>query len=120
MARRAPRALAVIVALPLVAVPAALITTAGPAAAATVPADQVPATVTITGLSPQWAGPGTTVTVSGIVTNTSATQRRLVVQLLDSGIPVSSVTELQQSAAGLYPLAYLPRQAGPSSCRQVR
>jgi hypothetical protein len=111
MARRAPRALAVIVALPLVAVPAALITTAGPAAAATVPADQVPATVTITGLSPQWAGPGTTVTVSGIVTNTSATQRRLVVQLLDSGIPVSSVTELQQSAAGLYPLAYLPLPA---------
>ncbi len=108
MTRRAPRALAVALALAVVAVPAALITTAEPAAAATAQASQASATVTITGLSPQWAGPGTTVTVTGIVTNTSATQRRLIVQLLDSSTPVSSVAELQQSAAGLYALADVP------------
>jgi hypothetical protein len=108
MARRAPRAMAVAVALAMAAVPAALIATATPAAAATAQPSQASATVTITGLSPQWAGPGTTVTVTGIVTNTSATQRRLVVQLLDTSTPVSSVTELQQSAAGVYALANLP------------
>jgi hypothetical protein len=108
MARRAPRALAVALVLAVVAVPAALIITAAPpAAAATAQASQASATVTITGLSPQWAGPGTTVTVTGIVTNTSAT-RRLIVQLLDSSTPVSSVSELQQSAAGLYALADVP------------
>jgi hypothetical protein len=108
MARRAPRAVAVALALAMVAVPAALIATAAPAAAATTQASQASATVTITGLSPQWAGPGTTVTVTGIVTNISATQRRLVVQLLDSSTPASSVTELQRSAAGIYSLANLP------------
>ncbi len=111
MARRAPRALAVALALAMVAVPAALMTTAAPAAAATAQASQASATATITGLSPQWAGPGTTVTVTGIVTNTSATQRRLVVQLLDSSTPVSSVTELQESGAGIYALANLPLPA---------
>jgi hypothetical protein len=108
MARRAPRAAAVAVALAMAAVPAALIATATPAAAATAQPSQASATVTITGLSPQWAGPGTTVTVTGIVTNTSATQRRLVVQLLDSPTPVSSVTQLQQSGAGVYALANVP------------
>ncbi len=109
MARRAPRALAVALALAMAAVPTALMAaTAAPAAAATTQASQASATVTITGISPQWAGPGTTVTVSGIVTNTSAAERRLVVQLLDSGTPVSSVTELQQSAAGVNALANLP------------
>jgi hypothetical protein len=108
MARRAPRALAVALALAMVAVAAALMTAAAPAAAATAAGSQVPATVTITGLSPQWAGPGTTVTVTGIVTNTSGTPRRLVVQLLDSGTPVSSVTELQRSATGIDALANLP------------
>jgi hypothetical protein len=111
MARRAPGALAAILALAVVAVPVALLTTAVPAAAATAQASQAPATVTITGLSPQWAGPGTTVTVRGTVTNTSGTQKRLIVQLLDSGTPVSSISEMQQSAAGFYSLAYLPVQA---------
>jgi hypothetical protein len=101
MARRAPRAVAVALALAMVALPAALIATATPAAAATTQASQASATVTITGLSPQWAGPGTTVTVTGIVTNRSATQRRLVVQLLDSSTPVGSVSELQHAEAGL-------------------
>jgi hypothetical protein len=108
MARRAPRAVAVALALAMVTVPTALIASAAPAAAATVQASQASAAVTITGLSPQWAGPGTTVTVTGIVTNTSSTERRLVVQLLDSSDPVSSVTELEHSAAGLYALANVP------------
>jgi hypothetical protein len=108
MARRAPRALAAAVVLAMAAVPAALIATATPAVAATAQPGQASATVTITGLSPQWAGPGTTVTVTGIVTNTSATQRRLVVQLLESPTPVSSVTQLQQSGAGVYALANVP------------
>jgi hypothetical protein len=108
MARGAPRALAVALVLAVVALPAALIISATPpAAAATAQASQASATVTITGLSPQWAGPGTTVTVTGMVTNTSAT-RRLIVQLLDSSTPVSSISELQQSAAGLYALADVP------------
>jgi hypothetical protein len=104
MARRARGALAVILALAAAALPPALLSTAAPAAATAT--SQSP-TVTITGLSPQWAGPGTTVTVTGIVTNSSPTARRLIVQLLDSTTPVSSVAELQQSAAGLYALAGL-------------
>ncbi len=107
MARRARGAAAAILALAVVSVPAALLATAAPATAATTQASQSP-TVTITRFSPQWAGPGTTVTVTGIVTNSSPTARSLVVQLLDSGTPVSSVSELQQSATGLYSLAYLP------------
>jgi Family of unknown function (DUF6049) len=108
MAGRAPRSVAVALALAMVAVPTALIATATPAAAATTQAGHASATVTITGLSPQWAGPGTTVTVTGIVTNTLATRRRLVVQLLDSSTPVSNVSELQQSTAGADALANLP------------
>jgi Family of unknown function (DUF6049) len=106
MVRRGSGALAAILALAVVAVPAALVAAATPAAAATAQASQSPS-VTITALTPQWAGPGTTVTVTGIVTNSSPTQRRLIVQLLDSGTPVSSVAELQQSAAGNYALANL-------------
>ena len=104
MARRASGAVAAILALAVVVLPVALVAAAVPAAAATAQASQSPS-VTITGLSPQWAGPGTTVTVTGVVTNSSPTERRLIVQLLDSGTPVSSVAELQQSAAGLYALA---------------
>lgn len=107
MARRAASsALAVTLALAALVVPAALIAASAPAAAATAQASQSP-TVTITGLSPQWAGPGTTVTVTGTVTNASPTPRRLTVQLLDSNTPVSSVAGMQQSAAGLYALANL-------------
>ena len=107
MARRASGALAAILALALVVVPAVLVATAGPATAATTTPSQAPATVTVTGLSPQWAGPDTTITVTGIVTNTAPVAQQLIVQLLDSSTPVSSVAELQQSAAGLYGLAGL-------------
>jgi hypothetical protein len=104
MARRASGAVAAILALAVVALPAALVAAAAPAAAATAQPSQSPS-VTITGLSPQWASPGATVTVSGIVTNTSPTERRLIVQLLDSGDPVSGISQLQQRAAGLSALA---------------
>jgi Family of unknown function (DUF6049) len=106
MARRASGALAAVFALAVVALPAALVAAAVPAEAETAQAGQSPS-VMITGLSPQWAGPGTTVTVTGTVTNSSPTQRRLIVQLLDSGTPVSSVAELQHSASGAFALANL-------------
>jgi Family of unknown function (DUF6049) len=106
MARRAPGALAAMLVLAAIALPAALIA-AAPASAATAQASQPPATVTITGISPQWAGPGSTVTVTGIVANTSPAEERFIVQLLDASTPVSSVAELQQSAARLYGLADL-------------
>jgi Family of unknown function (DUF6049) len=108
MAQRAPRAVAVALALAMVAVPAVLIATAAPATGATAQASEASAAVTITGLSPQWAGPGTTVTVTGIVTNRAGTQRRLVVQLLDSGIPISSVAQLQQQTGAGVALGNVP------------
>jgi hypothetical protein len=107
MARRAPGALAAVLALAAVGLPAALIAAAGPVAAATTQTSQPPATVTVTSLSPQWAGPGSTITVTGVVTNTSPAEEQLVVQLLDSSTPVSSISELQQSASGLFGLADL-------------
>ncbi|MGH3301007.1 MAG: DUF6049 family protein [Streptosporangiaceae bacterium] len=113
MARRARGALAAILALAAVALPAALISAAAPASAATTQSSQPPATVTITSISPRWAGPTSTVTVTGIVTNTAPAEQRLIVQLFDSSTPVSSVTELQQSAAGLYGLADLALPTTP-------
>ncbi|MGB6453400.1 MAG: DUF6049 family protein [Streptosporangiaceae bacterium] len=113
MARRARGALAAILALAAVALPAALIGAAEPASAATTQSNQPPATVTITSISPQWASPTSPVTVTGIVTNTSPAEQRLIVQLFDSSTPVSSITELQQSAAGLYGLADLALPTAP-------
>jgi Family of unknown function (DUF6049) len=109
MARRAASALRVMFAFAVIAPAALLVGGAGPAAAATSNANQPPATVTFTGLSPQWATPGTTMSVTGLVKNTAPVAERLVVQLLDSRTPVSSVTELEQGAAGaLYGVAGLP------------
>ena len=102
MARRAGSALVAILAFAAVALPAAILPTAAAAAS-----NQVPATVTFTGLSPQWATPGATITVTGVVRNTAPVAQRLVVQLLDSGSPLSSVFELTQSAANGTSLAGL-------------
>jgi hypothetical protein len=97
MARRAASALTAMLAFAAVVAPAALLTvTSPPAAAAT---SGVPATVTFTDLSPQWASPGTTLTVTGSVRNNVGVRRQLIVQLLDSSEPISSVSALQQSAA---------------------
>lgn len=109
MARRAASALTAIFAIAAVAPLTLLSGGADPAAAAATSANQPPATAAFTGLSPQWASPGTTVTVTGSVKNTAPVHQRLVVQLLDSRTPVSSVTELEQGASGaLYGLAGLP------------
>jgi hypothetical protein len=109
MARRAASALTAMLAFAAVASVALLIGGTNPAAAATAAASQPPATVAFTALGPQWAAPGATITVSGSVKNTAPVTERLVVQLLDSTTPVSSVTELEQGASGaLYGLAGLP------------
>lgn len=98
MARRAVSALTAIFAFAVAPV-ALLIGGTTPASAATATASQLPATVAFTGLSPAWASPGTTLTVTGIVKNTAGVRRQLIVQLLDSAVPISSVSALQQSAA---------------------
>ncbi len=62
--------------------------------------------VVIESVSPQWARPGHTVTVSGIVRNgTRATQNGLSIQLLSSASPLSSEDDLSLYAAGRYPAA---------------
>ncbi|HYK71464.1 MAG TPA: DUF6049 family protein [Streptosporangiaceae bacterium] len=97
MARRAASALIAMFAFAAVAAPIALIAAAAaPAAAAT---GGVPATVVFTGLNPQSAAPGLTISVTGSVKNTSGVNKQLTVQLLDSTVPISSVSALQQSAA---------------------
>ena len=108
MARRAVGALAAVLALGAVALPAALVAGAAvPAAAAVAQQSQAPVVIAITSMSPQWAAPGATITVTGTLTNTSPDpDSRLIVQLLGSSTPVRSVTELQQSAAGIRELAY--------------
>lgn len=109
MARRAASALTAMLALAAVAPVALLIGETAPAAAAITTASQPPATAMFTGLTPRWASPGSTITVAGSVKNTAPVTERLVVQLLDASTPVSSVTELEQGAAGaLYGLAGLP------------
>ena len=97
MARRAASALTALFAFAAIAPVSMLLAGTIPAAAAT--ADQPPVSVVFTGLSPQFASPGTTITVTGAVRNTSGLDKQLRVQLLDSTAPVSSVSALQQSAA---------------------
>jgi Family of unknown function (DUF6049) len=61
-----------------------------------------PASLVITSVSPTFARPGTVVTVSGTVTNTSgATVPGMTVQVLSSATPFSSRSELQAFADGL-------------------
>src|SRR5215472_6631221 len=97
MARRAASALTAIFALVAVFSLALLLMSAPPPAVAAT--SGIPATVTFTGLNPQWASPGTTISVAGSVKNTSGATRRLAVQLFDYSAPITSVADLQQSAA---------------------
>jgi uncharacterized protein DUF6049 len=107
MARRAARALPALFAFAASA-PLVLLSGGTPAAASTAAASQPPATVTFTGLNPRLASPGTTVTMTGSVKNTAPVAQRLVVLLLDSSTPVSSVAELEQDASGALSPAGLP------------
>lgn len=114
MARRAGSALAAVCALAAVAAPVLLLGVgAEPAAAGTTGASgvasQSPVSVEITGMTPQEAGPRSTITVTGVLTNTSQQQiSHLSVQLLSSGVPITSSAELQPAAAELDGIASMP------------
>jgi Family of unknown function (DUF6049) len=101
LAPRAGRAVAASLALAAIGMPAALLASQAPAAAAAgrrVAQGQV--SLTITGMTPQVAGPGATITVKGTVTNSSRQPvSNLSVQLLASGTPVSNSAELQPGSA---------------------
>ena len=79
-----------------------------PASAATGAAAQSagapPVSIAITSVSPDYATPGKTVTVSGTITNTSSTAMPdLSIQLRSSGTPFSSRNALQEYADGTFP-----------------
>jgi hypothetical protein len=101
MARRAFSALPAMLAVIALVLPAELlISHAGAAAATSAPSSQSVVAVSITSMAPQWARPGATITVSGIVRNTSGQQDgHLTVQLLGSASPVASVTQLAKGAS---------------------
>jgi hypothetical protein len=100
MARRPGTVLAGLLLLAALTLPAALAASAGPALAATAQSGQSPVSVAITGMTPQQAGPGATITVTGTLTNVSRQQiSHLSVQLLASSAPVSSAAELQPATA---------------------
>jgi len=110
MARRAASALAALLACTALALPVSLLAGQQQAAAAT---GQRPAqsqtSIVITGMTPQWATPNSTITVTGTLQNTSKTQAsRLTVQLLGSSTPVASVAQLQPDASGVYSPASTP------------
>jgi Family of unknown function (DUF6049) len=89
-------------ALAAAASPARAVATAQAAASQ---GDESPVSVAITGMTPLWATPKTTVTVKGIVTNTSKVPiTDLSVQLHASGSAFSSATVLAQYLAQPYQL----------------
>jgi hypothetical protein len=106
MARRAASSLAAMLALTALALPAALLAGQRPASAAADARErpgQSLVTITISGMSQRWATPGSTITVSGTLRNTSGQQdSHLSVQLLGSGVPVTSVAQLVLNAGQPY------------------
>lgn len=123
--RRACAALTATLALAAVALPSAVLlavprasiastdttasTTGTVSTADTVSSSQVsgsPVSLIITGLSPRWATPTATVTVTGTVTNDSNQPiTDLAVQLDTSSQPVGSLAQLQSDLSGQFPLA---------------
>ncbi len=101
MARRAVGALAAMLAVAALALPTELlISQAGAAAATTTPLSTSVVAVSITSMTPEWARPGSTITVTGTLRNTSAQQdSHVTVQLFGSAVPVSSVSQLTQDAS---------------------
>lgn len=98
MARRPGRVLAAALALTAMLLPAALLATQSPAAAAS--AQPSPVSLVITKVNPQWASPGSTITVTGSLTNTSGQPvDHLSVQLLGSSIAISSIAQMQANGA---------------------
>jgi len=92
---------ATVLALPGLALPGAVgAATAKPQATAQSGAPSV--SLAITSLSPQYATPGKTVTVSGTLTNTSSTPQSGLSVQLRSGDPFDSRNQLQDYADGSY------------------
>ncbi len=115
MARRATSALAGVLACATLALPAALLASQQPATAATgQPAAQPPASIFITGMTPQWATASSTITVTGTLRNTSGQAGQLTVQLLDSQTPVASVAQLQLDTSQAYGPATVPLSTAAS------
>ena len=108
MARRPASVLIATLGVGMLALPAVLLGGQQPAAAAAGAGQQQsqsPATITISAMTPQWAKPTSTITVSGTVRNTSGQRdARVTVQLLGSAAPVTSVAQLELNAS----LAYSP------------
>ncbi len=107
MPRRAVGALAVMLVVAGLALPAALLAGQQPAAAAVSAgghgASQSPVSITISSMTPRWASPGSTLSVSGTLRNISSQQEsHLTVQLLGSATPVASVAQLQLNASQPY------------------
>jgi len=101
VARHAGRALAASLALAAIGMPAALLASQAPAAAATGKRlTQSQVSIAVTGMTPQVAGPGATITVTGIVTNGSRQPiSGLSVELLASSTQVTSAETQAGSAA---------------------
>jgi len=92
------------------ALPAVLLVSQ-PAAAAVTSQQPPPVSIVITAMSPRWATPRATITVTGTLHNNSRTAAsQLTVQLFGSSTPVASVTALQQgmSPSGSPATAALP------------
>jgi len=112
MARRATRALAAVLTGAVLALPLVMLARNQPAEAATsqdAPTSQDPVRISITGMTPRWATPGGTITVSGTLSNNSrAPITQPAVQLFGAGTPVGSVTDLQADASQLPNQAIAP------------
>ncbi len=114
MARLAGGPVAAMLAVAALVLPAVLLTSQGAASAATRQAasgqaetsqqqSQALVSIAITSMSPQWAVPGSTITITGSLRNTSRRpESHLTVQLFGSGSPVSSLAVLQEDASQPY------------------
>jgi hypothetical protein len=122
MARLAGGPAAAMLAVAALVLPAVLLTSQGAALAAAAAAGQAasgqaasgraqagqqqspaPVSIAITGMTPQWAVPGSTIKVSGSLRNTSRQpESHLTVQLFGSVSPVSSLAVLQEDVSQPY------------------
>ncbi len=102
--RRARRALAAVLAVSAMSAPAALLTSraasAAPATASRTAQPQATVAITITGMTPRQAAPGSTITVRGTLKNASRQQlSNVAVRLLSSSTALTSAAQLQASAS---------------------
>ncbi|HSR85310.1 MAG TPA: DUF6049 family protein [Streptosporangiaceae bacterium] len=106
MARRATSALSAVLACAALALSVTVLGGHQPAAAATAQRADGQLSIVITGMTPQWARPRSTVTLSGTLRNNSKTPvSQLTVQLYGSSTPVAYMAQLQGDASQQYTLA---------------